>query len=156
MQSLSSDAFSCSMVAISVRKAAAHDSVGEPRSTRTIKDLRVLLVRRKESALRHIAEFSSLRKSLISRLSNVSFVSSPSFIAVDSDSPIEPNATLRVRVLSPVFFLNAKKSRGHHRLFCPHSKDSATLNLTEELLPGHRIVLHLLATQLSCMTLMYF
>jgi hypothetical protein len=108
-QRLSSDAFSCSMAAMCLQNAKTHEPVLAVKLT--VKDLRVLLVRRKENALHpKAALLSSSRRTLLSsRLSSVSFVPSPFVIAVHSDSSIEANK-LTVRLLSPpVFFPKAEK-----------------------------------------------
>jgi hypothetical protein len=109
MERFSSDAFSCSTVKISIRKAATRDS-GTFSCKVTFNDLIALWMRRKEIVLRHKSEFSSATmNSLSSRLSSVSFILSPLFIAVHSDSSIACYIDT-FRDLSPVFFSKAEKT----------------------------------------------
>jgi hypothetical protein len=141
MEILSIDAFSYRMATMCLQKAATHKYVA-PLSKLTIKDLRVLLVRRKERALYHKSVVSSHRGAwLSSRISIVSFIPSPFCIAVHSDSFIELYISTE-SALSPVFSSKAKRI-GDQSTFATGSlsdprtsKESApaTSNSTEERL----------------------
>jgi hypothetical protein len=152
---LSSDALSCSMSAISIRKAERQDT-GEC-CISTVKELRALLVRRKERpcttngviiAQADLLDFEVLKRGI--RFEPIphrcAFVSNPFRIAVHSDSSIEL-PTSNKSVLSPCSFPKPKglaaSSRGHRCLAGPN-QDAVTLDSTEEPLPVRlgRLVLY--------------